>query len=43
MLHNIIDIFNFNYFKSFINDNIFNVVKIKKYIRDKTFVNVKKI
>ena len=43
MLHDIIDIFNFNYFKFFTNDDVFETVEIKKYTKIETFVNIKKV
>ena len=41
-LHDIIDVFNFNCFKSFTSDDVFDVVETKKYTRIEVLVNIKK-
>ena len=41
-LYNIINVFNFNCFKSFTSDDIFNIIEIKQYMKIETFVNIKK-
>ena len=43
MLHDIIDIFNFNYFKSFTSDDVFEIIKVKKHTRIKVFLIIKEV
>ena len=43
MLHDIINVFNFYCFKFFTNDNVFETVEIKKYMKIEALVNIKEI